>query len=196
MKGINLYNYLISFVRNGKVVEQHFLKTIEEVKVFTAIAHSKGCMVEVNGVAMADKYSTTNDDVTITRSRFKKPEKIGWEKSVMCVETGEVFQSIKECQRRYVLNYRSLVNALKSGNPRNGLHFVPNGETLKPKVGKPTKRKAPSHKTTKKILCVTTGQQFDSVGAMIEHFPTIYPNTFYYNMNKNRPVKGLLFKYV
>lgn len=52
-----------------------------------------------------------------------RPKKY-WERKVKCVETGQVFRSIRECCEQLGISHKSLWNALNSKRPRNGLHFV------------------------------------------------------------------------
>lgn len=64
--------------------------------------------------------------VTIVPSPVKQPyrPKKYWERKVRCVETGQVFRSIRECCEQLGISHKSLWNALNSKRPRNGLHFV------------------------------------------------------------------------
>lgn len=47
-----------------------------------------------------------------------------WERSVMCVATGQVFSSIRQCSERTGIPYMTIVNCIKNGNATRGLHFV------------------------------------------------------------------------
>ena len=54
----------------------------------------------------------------------KKRIKKYWSRPVKCVETGQVFPSIKICSNYFGLSHKSIWNSINSGNARNGLHFV------------------------------------------------------------------------
>ena len=54
----------------------------------------------------------------------KKKTRKRWNRKVLCIETGEVFSSIRECSERLGLSHKEVWNAINSGNDRNGLHFM------------------------------------------------------------------------
>ena len=47
-----------------------------------------------------------------------------WERAVICVETGQIFGSIRECSERIGIPYMTIVNCIKNGNATRCLHFV------------------------------------------------------------------------
>ena len=60
------------------------------------------------------------------KSSQKKHEKKKkyWERTVMCVETGQVFQTIRECSEKTGIPYMTIVNCIKNKNATRGVHFV------------------------------------------------------------------------
>ena len=42
---------------------------------------------------------------------------------VVCVETGERFNSIRECSNHFGIPYKAIWNSMVFGKPRQGLHF-------------------------------------------------------------------------
>lgn len=188
--------YFLTLFKDGKVTDLHVLESEEQVKVLAAIGRAKGCDSEVHRIDLPGTSSPDGHDIGIKNiSSLSNQKKMGWCKCVKCVETGEVFPSIRECSRKFGIIYRSLVNALKSGNPRNGFHFVFLGKDLSKNVKVAKKVYAPKG-YGKKVLCVTTGQLFNSVSELFSTYPEISSNAFYYNMKRKRPVKGLFFRYL
>ena len=189
--------YFLTLFKDGKVTDLHILESEEQVKVLAAIGRAKGCDSEVHRIDLPCTSSPDGHDIGIKNiSSLSNQKKKGWCKCVKCVETGEVFPSIRECSRKFGIIYRSLVNALKSGNPRNGLHFVFLGSDIPKKVRVAKKPKYIKKGSGKKVLCVTTGQIFNSVSELFLVYPEISTNCFYYNMKRKRPVKGLVFRYI
>lgn len=56
----------------------------------------------------------------------RKQERVHvWKRSVRCVETGQVFGTIRECSKATGIPYMTIFNCLKNRNATRGLHFVP-----------------------------------------------------------------------
>lgn len=66
--------------------------------------------------------SSALDKMLDTKKTYDKPN---WGKSVKCLETGEVFDSLKECCEKMALNYCSLSRHCNNGIPTQvrGMHF-------------------------------------------------------------------------
>ncbi len=111
--------YLLAFRKYEKVTELIYCYGEEEVATMAVVARSKGCDIEVFSLG---------DDVIPVMVKIPNEVVLGtkkkWEKAVKCIETGETFASIRECSKRHGVTYKSLFNALNSGNPRNGKHYV------------------------------------------------------------------------
>ncbi len=83
------------------------------------VARSKGCDIEV--------FSLRDDENPVMveiPNEVESETKTRWKKTVICFETGETFTSIRECSQKHGITYKSLFNALNSGNPRNGKHYT------------------------------------------------------------------------
>lgn len=189
--------YLVHFHKNGKVFDQEICDTEDQVRVLQALARRKNYETEVSYMNLETKKGSPASIIT----KKIDIEKETWEKRVVCIETGEVFPSIRECSRCHGIIYKSLYNAIKSGMPRKGLHFVYYGEDQKTKDMKIIKkRRMPSNKNSvrrrRKLLCTTTGKVYNSVTEMLASLPQIPVNSFYRCIRANKPIKGLLFQYV
>ena len=181
--------YITCYVKNGKVVEQYFLDFLDEVKTMEAVGRAKGFEPETYSIGydcLPVKVETAETDMTLS-VQCQEP-KLAWNKPVKCVETGEVFATIKECQKKMGLSYKSLYNALKSGNARDGLHFTYTDEKTPAYVVDRSFAK-------KRVQCLNTGQIFNSVKEICQTY-NISGNSFYYHMRKNEPIEGLSFKYI
>lgn len=192
--------YYMSFVRNGKVIEQHVLYSNEQVKVFTAIARSKGCEVEVYGVDMLENPTyPNNNDISIIN--ITEPEKKDWSRTIRCVETGQLFATMRECSKHTGIPYMTIVNCVKNKNATRGLHFVLHDgdipEEIKAKKDELRIRSQISNKrrTAKAILCINDGRRFNSVLEVLSEY-RLSNNTFYRNMKLGKPTNGLQFQYV
>jgi len=117
-----LMEYLVSFLRNGIVIESIFCDTEEEVRVQCAIARSKGCECEIFSLAERKKKETIDTEPAVEPKARKK--KVRWEIPVKCVETGAIYHSVSDCSFKTGINRRALYNAVLRGTPRNGFHFV------------------------------------------------------------------------
>ena len=141
------HNYFVSVFVGGKNVNSYYSENLDDLVTIKALY--KDCEIcifdmntcesfskehvnaEINASGLRWKKSqerTDREDVATIRQKAKKgkrnkPKKY-WERPVLCVETGQVFCSIRECCERLGLSHKSLWNAINSGNSRNGLHFV------------------------------------------------------------------------
>lgn len=181
------YKYFVHSVKDGKVVNSEFCRTLEEVKVFRAIASSKGHGFEIYDI---DNTSKKPEEATQQVSQEPTNPKIEWEKSVKCVETGKVYASIRQCSRDTGVNYRSLINALRSGTQRNGLHFV---YVTSSSVEVPKSNKSNVGKWKRKYYCITTKQTFNSASECMAYCG-VPVSSFFRAMKRGKPIKGLLFK--
>ncbi len=185
------YKYMVSFTKCGKVYEQEFCCTKDEVNVLSALAHSKGREVVIYNMDWVKYKEKTIVEANPDIKPENKSIKQTWNKGVRCVETGKVYSSVSECSIDTGVNYRSLINAIKNGNPRNGLHFV---SDTSPSV-KTRKRRKKSHSCARsqKYICVTTNQTFGSAGECMA-FCGAPVTSFYRALKQRRAINGLLFE--
>lgn len=118
-------NYFVTFLKDGKVKEQHYCQTIDQVKTLQAVARSKNCTL--NYIKLTSDAEETKDDVEV-QAKVDKTEgspktRDGWCRNILCVETGTIFSSVIECSRHFQTSYKSIWNAAHSGRERHGYHF-------------------------------------------------------------------------
>ena len=185
--------YITCYIKKGKVVELFFLNSQDEATTMEALGRKKG--YETETLVMTNDWlpsrSVTEVESTLYVSPKKQKVKKYWDRPVKCVETGQVFKSIRECCDHLGLSYKSVWNAINSGNARDGYHFVFEEQRLETwgnvehYTGSPRQRK---------ILCVTNGICYDSVKDCLRdcHLPV---NSFYRALHSGSFIKGLLFRY-
>ena len=133
-------NYLASIFVNGKQVNSYFLESLDELVTIKAL--HKHCDINICDLRSLEIFSRRQVEIEIQKSgeRWKKSmeraagkrsavmiprskTKKYWERPVRCVETGQVFASIKECSERIGISHKAIWNAINSKKPRLGLHF-------------------------------------------------------------------------
>lgn len=139
-------NYLVSVFVAGKNVNSYFSENLDDLITIKAL--HKDCDISIfdfenfvhftpeqveceiikSGKRWKESLEKPNVEEEIPQQQKEKPKKEKrkkyWERPVLCVETGQVFCSIRECCERLGISNKSLWNAINSGNARNGLHFV------------------------------------------------------------------------
>lgn len=191
--------YYMSFVRNGKVIEQHVLDSEEQVQVFTAIGRKKGCEIEVYGICLSENRIDANNDISI--KNITEAEKKDWIKTIRCVETGQIFATIRDCSKKTGIPYMTIYNCINNKNATRGLHFVLHDgdipEEIKEKKDELRNclRKAIKRRGTKTIICLNDGRKFTSVMELLSEY-RLSSNTFYRNMRLGKTTNGLRFQYV
>lgn len=126
-------NYFVTFLKDGKVKEQHYCQTIDQVKTLQAVARSQNCTLDY--VKLASDAEDTKEKIE-AQANFDKTEKCpktrdGWCRQILCVETGQVFSTISKCSNFFKISYKSIWNAAHSGRARHGLHFQFTGDYSK-----------------------------------------------------------------
>ena len=141
------HNYFVSVFVKGKNVNSYYSENLDDLVTIKALY--KNCEICIFDVQNFEVFTKEHVEQEIRQSGLrwkkslerplqcdnkekrvihKKPKKIKpkkyWARPVMCVETGQVFGSIRECCERLGLSHKSLWNAINSGNARNGLHFI------------------------------------------------------------------------
>lgn len=126
-------NYFVTFLKDGKVKEQHYCQTIDQVKTLQAVARSKNCTL--NYIKLTPETEETKDDVEVqekVNTTEESPKtRDGWCRQILCVETGMIFRSVKECAKQFKISYKSIWNAAHSGRERQGFHFKFTGDFSK-----------------------------------------------------------------
>lgn len=181
------YKYLAHYVKDGKVVNSEFCKTLEEVNVLRAIALGKGYKFELLDFASVSE-PPKEPIPQIEKETFKS--KIAWERKVRCVETGKVYASVRDCSKDTGIKYRALINAIKNGTQRNGLHFV---SYTSPSTETPKRHKRRVGTWKQRYICVTTNQTFCSASECMA-FCGAPVTSFYRALRQGKQINGLLFK--
>ena len=120
------YKYLVTILKDEKITEQLYCQSKEQVRTLQAVARSLGgtaTCYELN----IDKGKNANAAPVKSEKPTKKevtPQtRKKWNKPIQCVETGTIYPTVRDCSIKNRIPYKSLWNAINSGNPRNGLHF-------------------------------------------------------------------------
>lgn len=183
--GLLPYKYLAHSVKDGKVVNSEYCETLDEVKVLRAIASSKGYDFDVFNLYNGKEEPESAETVTEPTK-----QRIVWERSVRCVETGKVYASVRDCSKDTGIKYRALINAIKNGTQRNGLHFV---SYTSPSTETPKRHKRRVGTWKQRYICVTTNQSFCSASECMA-FCGAPVTSFYRALKHGKPINGLLFK--
>ena len=141
---MSMYNYQVSVLDNDKVI--HIYDSYNLDDLVTIKAMHKGCEIGIfdlrenvkmtqeqviaeikkSGERWKKSMEKPAETTTATAVRKKKRrEKVNkfWERPVRCVETGQVFATIRKCSNHFKISYKSIWNAINSGRARHGLHF-------------------------------------------------------------------------
>lgn len=137
-------NYFVSIFVDGKNVGSHYSEDLTEL--VTVKAMYKGCeldILDMNTFQHLSEYEVrqkVNESVRSWKMALavkpvveEKAEpqyvhrpkgKDVWKRAVMCVETKQVFQSIRECSEKIGIPYMTIANCIKNGNATRGVHFI------------------------------------------------------------------------
>ena len=140
------HNYLVSVFVDGKSVNSYFSKNLDDLVTIKAL--HKNCEIQIYDLDNFERLTPVQVEREIIRSgkRWKKslekPEVVEaiqqppkekpkkekrkkyWERPVLCVETGQVFSSIRECSDKLGIPYMTITNCITNGNATRGVHFV------------------------------------------------------------------------
>ncbi len=140
------HNYLVSVFENGKNVNSYFSDNLDDLITIKAL--HKNCEISIFDLNDYTTMPREQVEAEIHKSgeRWKKslvrveeppqhsipkacPSETtkktkNWKRSVMCVETGQVFHSIRDCCEKTGIPYMTIVNCIKNKNATRGVHFV------------------------------------------------------------------------
>lgn len=139
--------YLVSVFMGGKCVHSYFSNDLDDLVTITALY--KGCDLSIYNLIQyrSLKPDEIYEEVVKSRQRWKesfekheetppppppeitdkpKPQKRikYWKRPVVCMETGQVFGSVRECSDHIGLPYMTITNCIKNKNATRGLHFA------------------------------------------------------------------------
>ena len=141
---MNKHNYLVSVFVRGRNVNSYFSENLDDLVTIKAL--HKNCEINIFDLLSFTTMPKSQVEIEIKKSgeRWKKSmERVAetpkrssqtlitkrqkvkkyWERPVVCVETGQLFSSIRECSEHLGISHKSIWNAINSGKPRHGLHF-------------------------------------------------------------------------
>ena len=137
------HNYLVSVFVDGKNENSYFSENLDDLVTIKAM--HKNCEISIFDLNTFEILSKGAIDAEIRRSRERwkqspknacedpkkkrvRKERIKvskyWERPVRCVETGQMFPTIKDCSDFLGISHKSIWNAVNSGRARHGLHFA------------------------------------------------------------------------
>lgn len=140
------HNYLVSVFVDGKNVNSYFSENLDDLVTIKAL--HKNCDISIfdfdnfvrftqdqvereiirSGKRWKESLDKPKIEETIPPQPKEKPKKEKrkkyWERPVLCVETGQVFSSIRECSDKLGIPYMTITNCIKNGNATRGVHFV------------------------------------------------------------------------
>lgn len=139
-------NYLVSVFVGGKNVNSYFSENLDDLVTIKALHKDSEISIfdlqnyttlpqseverEITKSGLRWKKSMEKqkekEDVpqTIVEKPKKQKTKKYWERPVMCVETGQVFSSIRECSDHLGIPYMTITNCIKNKNATRGVHFI------------------------------------------------------------------------
>ena len=138
------HNYLVSVFVDGRNVNSYFSENLDDLVTIKAM--HKDCEICIFDLKEFTTMPKEQVDIEIRKSgeRWRKSlerreqpivleksapvkkekRKKYWERSVKCIETGQVFPSIRDCCEKTGIPYMTIVNCIKNGNATRGVHFV------------------------------------------------------------------------
>jgi len=140
------HNYLVSVFEDGKNVNLYFLDNLYEIIIIKA--RHKDCEIGIFDIDNCVRFTPSQvereiikagkhwkkslekqkDAEPIVEKPKEKPkkekQKKNWERPVLCVETGQVFSSIRECSDKLGIPYMTITNCIKNKNATRGVHFA------------------------------------------------------------------------
>ena len=99
--------YFITITTPKGTKEKRFVKRLGEMLVILTVTKWTEAII----VPLREKCEPQEEE----HGRATRP--------VVCVETGERFNSIRECSEYFGISYKAVWNSIVFGKPRNGYHF-------------------------------------------------------------------------
>ena len=127
--------YLISVFIQDKCVHLFFADDLDDL--VTIVAVYKHCDLSVFDLpaVRALTYEEVCDAVVEARERWGMQRTVAvvqkavvqkgqWRRRIMCVETGQVFSSLRECADHTGIPYTTIAGSIRRGKSTRGVHFV------------------------------------------------------------------------
>lgn len=136
-------NFFVSVFVEGKNISSYYSESLDELVTVKAIyKNCKIFILDMNTFQMLGEEEVEKEIIksgkrwraifgktqilkernlnNITTPRIKKNN---WARKVVCVETNEVFDSMRRCSEVLGIPYTTIVNCIKNKNPTRGVHF-------------------------------------------------------------------------
>lgn len=116
----NKYNYLVAVFKDNKNCGLYYSEDLSDLPVIRAM--HRHCELQISN--LCDVVMMREEEAAaIERQKQREFEK-GWSFRIKCVETGQVYRSIRDCSLRKGLPYKRLYAAVFDEEEIDGLHFV------------------------------------------------------------------------
>jgi len=116
-------NYLIAvFSPRGKNEGLYYSDDLSELPTIKAV--HKGCEIQISDIRDARFLSGDLIDKAVKANGVNKRTQNRWSFAVRCVETNEVYKSIRECSIAKKIPYKVLYAAMKNNAALRGFHYV------------------------------------------------------------------------
>ena len=102
------------------ICDMGVLRTLTPDEIYCEVQQSRRRCRE----AMERRAETSSPPPEPEDSPGPKRRMKNWKRPVLCVETGQVFGSVRECSDHTGLPYMTITNCIKNGNATRGLHFA------------------------------------------------------------------------
>lgn len=140
------HNYLVSLFVSNKHVNSYFSVNLDDLVTIKAM--HRNCEIDIcdlqdftimpkeqveyeirkSGVRWKRSMERRKHDVSVVKpqkqSQPKEKRKKYWERPVLCVETGQIFPSVRDCSDKTGIPYMTIINCIRNGNATRGVHFV------------------------------------------------------------------------
>lgn len=141
------HNYLVSVFVNGRNENSYFSENLDDLATIKAMHND--CEISIfdltnyttmpknqveseirksgerwkKSLEVAKERSVQPAKKPVVRIVRKKKKKF-WERRVVCVETGQIFPTIRYCSEKTGIPYMTIVNCIRRGNATRGVHFT------------------------------------------------------------------------
>jgi len=113
---MNKKRYLVFLFLKAKNVAMEYAENLDFVRTIKALyRHDKAEVIDMG------TFGDEPEEKPEPAPKKRRPRP--WATKIRCVETGEVWPSIAECQRKTGIAFFSLNNACKTGKPVYGHHY-------------------------------------------------------------------------
>ena len=119
------HQYLCSAEKEGKIVDIVFRRNRYSVLEYKNMQEKLGRKVSISLIEWCENDSLANNKIVrkCNASKLKYPAKKGWSKRVICIETGEIYNTILQCQTLNKIGSWVIREVLYKGREFEGRHY-------------------------------------------------------------------------